>query len=715
MKRTCMLAVLAMAFTITARAGQARAQSDVAGKWYDEVRGIIEDLAKQKLAEGLSAYLAEKQHAACYYLKGALGRMQSGYWGGVPGALREDALELLSDWIYYMVMHADTGSLAENATEFIASANTRYPYTLSNDDTKAAQRPCSSQWWDKRGQIGVSLVSKECNDPTGDRERVGCGVAQATMAYLRRDTASMRRHVSELSAWAISAVVTKSDAGLFSTITTEFGNKLSGWIYDASSLTDLLLDVDALLARDKLAVVLQSMSDGGACPEAATILLQAGAPTPKDFACLLVAMKTNLALLNKDVLAVSIAGGPPQTFYHLKSDVSRIIKARALADQGMSAPVVGCGITVELFVLGRLMPTSLSAKADGTLCGSDQAAETAVSLVRKKINDAVDKFRDMERLTNLLWFVQVAPEKLPEVASYLSKLAALLRELHKDWSTSSQDWSLVLALDVLRDALRELAKRYPEVPLAKDLLGYVGLQEIATLTYWADRRNYRDIALTVFEVFEAQADKDKSEVAEVRLLAKFVSFVLDSTDTVSPDGLSTAAFRSAAMDYLSNIDKGFPIPSSTEDTKVDFSPIPSAALRYSWNPDYRSAATADGFRRLVTVDWPRLNIAVSRYAGFQFSVFDLVGPLTESALRADFEKTEHGWNILWDWVRPRFNAYLMVPQITRNLAVAASASWRPLEVLYPAETPTSRSYCGPGSDDWSAGTAEVNLAVLVAF
>lgn len=717
-RRVCALAIAAVTFTITARARDARAQSEVAGKWYDEVRGIIEDLAKQKLAEGLSSYLAQKQHAACYYLRGSLGRMQSGYWGGVPASLREDGLELLGDWIYYVVTHADTAGLAESVKNFIDDANSRYSFAATTADVAAAQRPCSSQWWDKRGSVGVSLVYTACRakEPTQARERMGCGVAQATMAYLRRDTESMKRHISELTAWAINEVVSNSASSLPAATVKEIGNQLSSWIDDATSLKEMLRDVSSLLSND-LDNILRAMN--GTCPAPSAILQQAGTPTPKDVGCLLLAMKQDLDLRDGNVLKVSIAGGAPEPMYQLRYDVSRIIKDLTAAGQPPPTTVGACGgsvagVKVDLLVLGTVAAT-LHAKADGALCVGEPSAQAVVELVNAKLRSTFSKSWDLERLTSILAFANAAPEQLPNVVDYLRNIEQLLRKIDRNRGTASQNWSLVLAIDVLRDALKHLARRFSAVPLAEELLSHLGPHEIETLTAWADRRDYRDIAMMVFEVFEKKAVDDNLEVAEVRLLAKFVSFVLDSSDTVNADGLSTAAFRSAAMDYLSSIDKGFPIPASTAKYKLQGSLIPSAALRYSWNPDYRSAATEEGFRRIVTVDWPRVNVAVSRYAGFQFSALDVVGPLTENALRADYPTTDNDWEILWDFLRPRFNAYLMVPQITRNLAIGASASWRPLEVQYPTGTPDTRLYCGPGCETWNAGTAEVDLAVLVAF
>lgn len=724
MKRRLILVLVVVALCSTTRARVANAQGDLAGRWYDEIRGIIEDLAKQKLAEGLSKYMANDQHAACYYLSGSLGRLQSGYWGGVPGALREDGLELLGDWIYFMVTQADSTNLAASANAFIADANTRYAFGLAETDLAAGARPCSRQWWDDRldaasKPIGVSLVYANCRGatPTDARTRLGCGVAQATMAYLRHDTASMKRHISDLTAWAMSEVINKSAGSLPPATVKAVAARLAGWIEDPASLKELLQTVSASYSTE-IDNVLRSLS--ATCPDPIEILKKSGDIDPKDVGCLLLAFRKNASMLNQPPLILEIAGRE-EAVYLLKSDVARVVaelKAGNVPFDLDDSP--GCPKTLkaDLKLFGTII-ASMRVKENGLVCSGEDVARDLISLVNGKLDHAFRFSYDVGRIEDVLAFAGATVEKIPEILDYIKKLESFLSKVDKQWDGVGQEWSLVLAIDVLRDAFRYLKAEFGDVDLATQLFDFLGPHEIETLTTWADQRNYRDIAITIFEVFEAKAADDKAQHAEIQLLAKFVSYVLDSTDGQTTDGLSSAAFRSAAIDYLSKVDKGFPVPASTDHVNFDGRWwFPSVAVRWSWNPDYYSAASSNGFRRVVTVDWPRLTFSVSRFAGFQFSLVDAVGPLAESALRDDADGANtNDWSILWDWVRPRVNAYFLIPQITRNVAFGISASWRLLEVQRKdgADGSFMRKYCGPRCGTWNRGTAEVDLGVLVAF
>lgn len=716
MKRRCVLAIAAVAFAWVSRAADVRAQSDAAARWYDEVRGLIEDLAKQKLAEGLSKYLAEHQPAACYYFRGSLGRMQSGYWGGVPASLRDDGLELLGDWIFYVVNNADAKNLGESVTGFIGAARSRYgDHDLGADDLKPAARPCSLGWWDDLDgrvdePIAISMVDASCRSaaPVDDQTRLACGVAQAAMAYLRDDAASVKHQISALTAWAVNEALEAGAGVLPNAVVDAIAPRLSDWIDDATSLRKLL---DSVRGNQVLKAATAT------CAAAVDLLRRTEDLEGIDVACLALAMLNDDALLSGG-LELRVAGvDRPLSAYGVKESVKELV-AELAAEGSLALETAGCAGAPSAKIDVVLLDTSvlsLRAKADGAICANEQAVRDLADRIVKHLSRGYDLYYDALRMKDLLGFTTASLAQLPDVIAHLEKVEEVLTKSQKEWAVVTLDSSLSLALDVLRSALQFLSDNPPRSELAAKLLGHLQTREVETLTRWADRRDYHDIAMMVFEVFEEHAEQDASHVAEVRLLAKFVAYVLDSTDTVSADGLSTAAFRSAAMDYLSRIDKGFPVPASDEGGKWDASLIPSAALRYSWNPDYRSAATTDGFRRIVTVDFPRVNYAISRYAGFQISILDLVGPLTENALRADFASTHNDWSIFWDFLRPRFNAYLMVPQITRNLAIGASASWRPLEVLYPAATPMERVYCGPFCEEWNVGTAEVDLAVIVAF
>jgi hypothetical protein len=111
---------------------------------------------------------------------------------------------------------------------------------------------------------------------------------------------------------------------------------------------------------------------------------------------------------------------------------------------------------------------------------------------------------------------------------------------------------------------------------------------------------------------------------------------------------------------------------------VRFRLLPRLSLKLSFNDTY-AVTDGDSRRNVVSADWPTLMVAFTDYAGLEASILDPLAPLAEMALRPAGVYHRYEFVAL-DAIRPRFGAWIAVPQLSRRVALTTGFGARFLDV-----------------------------------
>ena len=220
----------------------------------------------------------------------------------------------------------------------------------------------------------------------------------------------------------------------------------------------------------------------------------------------------------------------------------------------------------------------------------------------------------------------------------------------------------------------------------------------------AEDHHTRDLAVRVTTLLAPAGSESCALPASTRLLAAFAAYVPDADDArgESTHELAGHQLRAASAD----------VSQCTEQRPgrgpVGFDITPSLALRASWNGGYLNDWGGDGFRVVPSLDvlatHVRITPASSRaVVGVRGSLVDLFAPFTELTMRrGDLDYDRQG-SVWLDFVRPRVEVTVAVPQISQHLLLVAGVSLRMVAPFQGSVDPaapkpsTSATYLTPFS------------------
>lgn len=187
--------------------------------WLRDMQSIVEQVVRRKLASTLAGHIARDYPVVCYYFGEAIDRMQSAYWGGVPTALKQGAIDVIGDFTYYYIDALEAsvnGARLEEALRTFVEQRRKALAIVPERFGDLGDAPfCSSAWWSavERGRParsgvatcehdaasqarpGNTMIEMCCHDGYADDKVVSCGVAQAATSFLRGDMRAARQHV----------------------------------------------------------------------------------------------------------------------------------------------------------------------------------------------------------------------------------------------------------------------------------------------------------------------------------------------------------------------------------------------------------------------------------------------------------------------------------------------------------------------------------------
>ncbi|HKO49012.1 MAG TPA: hypothetical protein VJV79_14875 [Polyangiaceae bacterium] len=199
------------------------------------------------------------------------------------------------------------------------------------------------------------------------------------------------------------------------------------------------------------------------------------------------------------------------------------------------------------------------------------------------------------------------------------------------------------------------------------------VEKLAPILRASKRGDYRQLASSVLDSLWPSPKGEAAGSKEAMYLAffkSFAAFLMDARKGTASGESTAVAFREAAKGVLvSDNKRGIPNIGNVAYYWV------SAALRLSWNQTYQ-----DGQRTLVSLDALSARWAASKYVGIGGSVFDLLAPFAEVALRdqhLDYDDSSQAL-IPFNAFQPRFLVWVAAPEFSRFLTVDAAVSYRPV-------------------------------------
>lgn len=701
--RASVVGLAALAVGLTAPRAAAAVESD---DLYAEIRDVVEDVIRAEVTTKIVVELERRHPTFCHYFHGAFSRMQSSYWGGVPGQLREGVTAMVGDFLYWRLA-TPRGADAGNGPEAFFAFITEHDEALTGlglvpDDEVG----CAPVVW---GDV-ETLVEAQCPfdylDPEQHDRDVACAIARAATGVLRDQPRLAIDEVVKLVAQKAGG----RDAQVFQFALTGAKDlevlyqKIVALLGDTGALKQLrgfqqVCDFDAALPVDSPCWYLDLR------PVIERARLVVTFPTGRAIAPVaLVDAHTALNDLAARLTAARRGGGdaePAEPAGAASAAVpdawTELFNAHAKAScRGAKAMAVT--LTVfdgdEELVSGRALASATGAVCDrGPLLG---------------LLDVAGGYRwDVAAFDNLIDVLRsfgTAPtEDVRGVVTAQALVAALARARY-----------LVTSLDVVRGylgrwthgapTLESLAAFLDAVDQLLDADG-IGNHDAARavaarleqlrddrtfrlVEKLVSRRDYRELALAGLDaVFERTATLTE---AQERFLAGFAAYVLDSGGGDDRDrAMSKEALRAAVRDLLlASPLGGF----ATRDSRAGKGVLgypqwrwqPTVSVRWEFGTGWYDRSD-DGVRRTFAAEALAVNVPLSNYVGVRASVLDLAGPFTELALRDPARRYQDTAAIAIELVKPRLELWFGLPQLTRRVAVTVGASWS-LLARTPSET-----------------------------
>lgn len=211
----------------------------------------------------------------------------------------------------------------------------------------------------------------------------------------------------------------------------------------------------------------------------------------------------------------------------------------------------------------------------------------------------------------------------------------------------------------------------------------------------ASSGNIREVAhMAVTALFTSK--RDNNECAQNRqchkdLYERFAEslayYVIDIAEDKTPSDATREAFRSAAEEVIQHIwPGGYDRPGCTVCHPCWHVLYPDFALRASWSPSYVSTS-GKTLRYVASINFLTARFAPyytkQVYVGVHVSVFDLLGPMAEIALRPNtfvYDDSMHNdpaARVFANFIEPRVDVVVGLPALSKHLVVGLGASVRP--------------------------------------
>ncbi|HSD89945.1 MAG TPA: hypothetical protein VLB44_20580, partial [Kofleriaceae bacterium] len=183
------------------------------------------------------------------------------------------------------------------------------------------------------------------------------------------------------------------------------------------------------------------------------------------------------------------------------------------------------------------------------------------------------------------------------------------------------------------------------------------------------RADYRALAMeSLRAALEIRLD-EKDRPKETFFLS-LSAYLLDNSEGVG-EAVARSAFRASAKELLLSMShRGVP----RSDDRFRFRLTPRLVAGMSFADSYADT-DSDTRRRIVEAQWPTTMVAINDYVGLELSVLDLIGPLTELALRPAGRYTDQKYVAL-DALRPRAGLWVAMPQFSRRVALTTGFGTR---------------------------------------
>jgi hypothetical protein len=341
------------------------------------------------------------------------------------------------------------------------------------------------------------------------------------------------------------------------------------------------------------------------------------------------------------------------------------------------------------------LPAEVQAKFEGKQSQiADAVAQTLQEILRDK-RDVKSAVADLA--ATLAAIAGVDPSAVSPAA--LDQALAELSSLRTQWMLAGTKTQVEVATAVAgafgtAGALMMICGkgRHPDLAVCRELKTIASTLDsdtIKTLISSASRGDVRSVAHTaVLLLFRPETGsncsddtgqaKDATCQTDLyrRFAASIVAYTIDEAESESPSDATRAAVRAAVADVVREIGTG---GGFGRRRWYDFV-IPEMNLRVSWNPAYvnQSGRTA---RFVASIDVIKyrgvIRYSQQLYTAIHLSLLDPLAPLAELSLRKSLDTAYTDQERLgWDFITPRIEFVLGIPQLSQHLAVGGGISAR---------------------------------------
>lgn len=705
-----------------------RARADTGDQLYSEVRDLIDEVIRAEVAKHITDGIRREHPALCFYMRGALQRMQSSYWGAVPGQLREGIGTMAADFAYWYLTRSDDAMAKaepaacvklrkEAATEGAFDAFREFLCVRDKAlrDQEVGTEKCTLQSW----STTRTLVELSCDG----EQNLPCILAKVGLTTLHGQHRESRSLVTDYVVDQIGREF-GTDTQLFHLIVNgtkdvaafykEIGGRFARFEKHVECKISFGLPADSpcwyLDLADKVTSTQIEVKFHE--PPAAGAEALSGAVI-KEFS----------------VTLPELAGYITAPKLHMSDDDWDQISSKL---GKVSAPAK-CSKAVVVEIKSTLLELngSINVSEDGVCQYSTSITLTHVQNLAELGRGWKALKQDVELLDRELDDFGIdhglTAASFQEALAKVRKLAfksVSVRGLLRSDEQSEVQQSMESLMRTIRIAFKDRGGAAGEVFTKIEALHKN--PAFGLLVKLFDTQDYRELAVSGLTIALERTGLDPAEKA---FLVEFASYVLDAGVNDNQDrSLAKQALRDAIKRLLLTA-KGDGLPTESAQwlgkhrpcgnarcalftwaTYVDWSWKPVIALRWDFAGQWYNRPGVD-YRRTLSVEALSLAIPFSDHIGLKASLFDLASPFSELAFRDTTATYDDAWKLALDVLHPRADFWLMAPELTRRIGafagVAASPLHRP-ETTRPCPRPShTRSTGGPtgasapGSDSCS--------------
>ncbi|HUS31985.1 MAG TPA: hypothetical protein VMZ53_25970 [Kofleriaceae bacterium] len=703
--------IVVIAFLVAARG---TAHADLSSQLYGDVRDVIEELIQTEVTTSVVTTVKVRSPALEFYMHGTLERLGSPYWGSLGRVLKDDVTVATADFVYWHVSTGGgSGDVIESAKKFFDCAR------KNRGDDPACKRLLEAIVTQHR-----PLLEVECRreKPSPDR-RIACDLGLATLAALK-GRGEARHHLVDAMSDIVLLEVGGSDLG------ERMRDVLTKWLDLPKDLPTPLLEAlanpdlgaelsdEALEKRCKDWKEMQKALDDPSSPYAWLCFAITHEQLVPQLQASVVVRENGKSFSQKIdhwVIAAALKDfdsdrADDDLVYRMFADLAFDAQCPAAKDGGDAPPEAAAwpcggkrlepGAQVSVYWLRR-PPWMLTLGQNGKF--------TANNLPQKFLIASVEKFRRLYRRINELR--QVVPPSLEKYLFHagktvqpdtkkalraLHRMGRLVAELRGRWYLWSQtqntkafaELDVAELLEVARNSLDQatIEKNQALAFLDKQASGGAATVDIGDWLRMVMRADYRSLAMESLRSALDLRLADKSRPKETFFLS-LTAYLLDNSEGVG-EQVARSAFRASAKELLLSMShRG--VPRADDRLRFRITPRLMAGLSFA---DSYADTDGDSRRRVVAAYWPTAMVAVNDYVGLEFSGLDLIGPLTEMALRpaGTYDQQQ---KVALDFLRPRAGLWVAMPQFSRRVALTVGGGGRFLELkrLDDGATPMVRA------------------------